>query len=507
MAGAEGDSVLRGGAWTTLSGFLPQVYTLLISIAAARVLGPDDFGRQSFIAFVGLTTHMVVSAGLGLALTRTVAEALGRGEPGRARGLVAWAFRVQVLGAVIGGGVLIAAGALGSTPEAAWIAAGVGTAIAAMQSVPNAALAGAHRFRSAAIIGLVTGAVTVPVIVAVLAAGGGIVGMFVVEAVAVTANLVWFGVVAGRLFRRIAPESVRAPELERAAIRFAGLTTVTTLVTFVVWKRSEFFFLAHYSADSQIALYSIAFAVVTAIGLLPERLALVATPVFARLRGTSDTAAIRVGFGRLMRLLLLAMLPLVAGIVSVGPAFLEVIYGDDYADVGPVLVILAAGLPLSAVTVASTALLAGLEDARSPLVAGAGAAVVNVALAFALIPGLDAIGAALANVGGQLAAAAVVVPAVRAANGIDWRWGPVVRGVVAAAAAGGAARAILETVGGVPGIVLAVLAGVAVFTLLAALLRVLSPDDAAWADATAGHLAGGRVGALLRRAGGHGRAL
>ena len=141
-----------------------------------------------------------------------------------------------------------------------------------------------------------------------------------------------------------------------------------------------------------------------------------ATPVFARLRGAEDAAAIREGFGRTMRLMVLAMLPLAAGIVAVGPAFLEMIYGDEYADVGPVLVILAAGLPLSAVSVASTSLLAGLEDAEDAADRRAVAAVVNVALAFALIPDLDAVGAALANVGGQLAARRVVIPAVRAAG-------------------------------------------------------------------------------------------
>ena len=202
--------------------------------------------------------------------------------------------------------------------------------------------------------------------VAVLAAGGGIVGMFAVEGAVAIVNLAWIGTVASRHFRRLAAKSEPAPDLERAALRFAGLTTIGALLTFVVWKRSEFFFLAHYSSDAQIALYSIAFAVVTAVVVLPERLAIVATPVFARLRGAEDAVGIREGFGRTLRLMVLAMLPLAAGIVAVGPLFLELIYGDEYADVGPVLMILAAGLPFSAVSVASTSLLAGLEDAVRP---------------------------------------------------------------------------------------------------------------------------------------------
>jgi hypothetical protein len=116
---------------------------------------------------------------------------------------------------------------------------------------------------------------------------------------------------------------------------------------------------------------------------------------------------------------------------------------------------------------------------------------------------MDAVGAAMANVGGQLAAAAtVVIPAVRAAGGLEWRSGPVLRGAIAAIASGAAARGFVELLGGIPGLLLGVLAGVVVFGLLAVGLRVLSGDDADWADKNLGHLLGGRVGTVVRRAAG-----
>src|SRR4051812_3815181 len=120
----QGDSILRGGAWTAASGLLPQIYTLVVSVAAARLLESEDFGRQSFIAFTGLTVQMVLTVGLGTALTRSVAEALGRRHPSTARGLVAWALRWQTVAAVLGGGILVGVGVLGSSPRAAWILVG-----------------------------------------------------------------------------------------------------------------------------------------------------------------------------------------------------------------------------------------------------------------------------------------------------------------------------------------------------------------------------------------------
>ena len=91
--------------------------------------------------------------------------------------------------------------------------------------------------------------------------------------------------VGARAPRRCTGRRTRVPELRRGALRFAGWTTVSALVTLVVWRRSEFLFLAHYSTDAQIGLYSIAFATVTAISAIPEQLSTVLVSAFATLRG------------------------------------------------------------------------------------------------------------------------------------------------------------------------------------------------------------------------------
>ena len=39
-----------------LANALPQLYALVLSVVAARYLGPSGMGRQSFIAFIEATT-------------------------------------------------------------------------------------------------------------------------------------------------------------------------------------------------------------------------------------------------------------------------------------------------------------------------------------------------------------------------------------------------------------------------------------------------------------------
>ncbi len=500
-AQTTGATVMRGGAWTAASHVLPQLYAVAVSIAAARFLGPSDFGRQSFIAFVALSAHLVLTSGIALALMRSVAEALGRQRPDEARGLIAWAWRIQSLAAVLGGGLLVALAAFGATPEAAWALAGAFTLFAILQSVPNAVLLGTQRFRSAALVGLVTGAVMVPATVAVLAAGGGIVGIFAVEAVVASVNLGWTYLLARRTMRGLTRSLTTVPELRRAATRFAGWTTASALVSLIVWRRSEFLFLAHYSSDVQIGLYSIAFATTTALAALPDRLASVLVPAFATLRGADAGERIRSGFGRALRLLVIVALPVTAGTLAVGPELLRVIYGDAYGDAGAVLLILVPALPFVAVSSISSSLMSGHDDARTPLLAGAFAAVVNLGLAFVLIPAYDAVGAALANAGAQVAATVALYAGARRISGkVDWRPGSLARSALASAGCGVAAWGALELVGGgAGGVALAIVTGTLVFAALALGLRILSADDAAWLDGHLGHHLGGRLGALARR--------
>ena len=51
VAATTGRSQLQGLSWKVASTYVPQAYTLAVSVAAARFLIPNDLGIQSFIAF------------------------------------------------------------------------------------------------------------------------------------------------------------------------------------------------------------------------------------------------------------------------------------------------------------------------------------------------------------------------------------------------------------------------------------------------------------------------
>src|SRR3954452_23660799 len=113
-------AVIGGGMWSVLGRVLPLMQLLVLSVVAARFLGPEGAGRQSFIAFVGLTALLVATAGVPGSLSRFTAELHGASAGGVAVGLYRWTGRFAALAAVAAAATLAATGLLGSEPALAW---------------------------------------------------------------------------------------------------------------------------------------------------------------------------------------------------------------------------------------------------------------------------------------------------------------------------------------------------------------------------------------------------
>ena len=495
----SGRTVLSGGTWVAASALLPQLFTIAMSVAAARFLGPHGLGRQSYIAFVSLSATWLLTGGLAIAVARAVAESVGRGQPAVGRGIGAWMWRVLAVAAAISGGGVAIVGLAGADPKAAWILAGVVTGLSVLQAGAAAQLTGMQRWRELAMTGMATGALAVVATIAVLAAGGGIVGMFAVEAVVVALNLACAVFLARRAFAALAPRPVRVRALERSTARYALITTATLALAFVVQRRSEFFFLQYYSSDAEIAFYSIAFAATAALTIVPERLGAVMMSAFATVFGAGDPKRLRLAYGRALRLMVISALPLAALALVLGPPTIRVVYGSEFTRVGVVLVIMLAAVPLAPLWNVSGSALTSVEHAKGQFVASLAGVVTNIALAFALIPAHGAVGAAIANVVSQAVSGAVMYGYARTRFGaVRWEPGALLRTALASAGAALVGLACVQGIGGWPGVVAGVAAGAVAFALLSMTLRILPADDARWLDRAIGQRLGGRPGILLR---------
>ncbi|HMI30028.1 MAG TPA: polysaccharide biosynthesis C-terminal domain-containing protein [Gaiellaceae bacterium] len=495
-----GSEVLAGGVWTGISRFVPQIYTLAISIVAARILGPSGMGRQSFIGFVEATAIFAFTAGLPFTLSRYVARSLGAQHPQEVRLLLRWAWRIEAVGAIIAGATLVAVGLAGAAPRSAWVLAGVAASLSILYAVPSTLLVAVRRWRQAAIIPMATGLLSTASTVIVLVAGGGIVGMFAVEAAVAAIGLVVVIRLSRTAIQHIGHPDAPSPSLDMAAVRrYTLIVSLTSALDYVVWRRTEFYFLAHYSTSTQIALYSIPFAAVTALARLPDPIARVVSPTVATLSGAGHDQRIRTGFGRGMRLLLFASLALTAGALALGPETLKLAYGDDYRDTSTVLLLLLIPFPLLPLLSLAAAVVMALGKLKINALTMLFAALLNIGMDFVLIPQHGAIGAAIANASAQVAGSVPMIAYAVMTVGRDaLRPRFVVKAIAVASGTGVAAFAIQQSLPGAAGVTIGVVGGVLAFVVLARLFRVLPAADGVWLDETAGRRLGGWVGRASR---------
>jgi O-antigen/teichoic acid export membrane protein len=487
-AATTGRSVARGGAWLLFARFVPQLQVLIVSVVAAHYLGPELMGRQSFISFVVGSVVILATAGLPGGLNRFVAELQGARLGGVARSLFWWTWRIEAVMATLAAAGIGLAALAGAEPQVAWIFAALACAFSVMQTVPAALLVGMQRWRQATIAGLTTGVLSIPATIAVLAAGGGITGFFVVEAAMVLFNLIWIAALGRRALVDL-PAQERVPDTyRRDFIRFAGATTLFSVIELVVWKRSEFVFLAAYSTDAQIALYSIAFAATNALTRMPEVITAVAMPAVATLAGAGQHDRIRSGYWRGLRMLILVTPVVAFGAAALGPEALEAIYGSDYSGVRPVFLILMAPLLVMPLLSMTQAVLYALGKLRFLIVVGFAATAVNIGLAFVLISAFDAVGAALSNTGAQLAAG---IPGLiyvgRMLGPVGVSFGGILRSLGTAGLMGGAAFGALALVGGVPGVFVGLVVGGLVLLAAGRILKPLTAGDAEWVEGLGEH--------------------
>jgi O-antigen/teichoic acid export membrane protein len=494
-----GASVLRGGLWSMASKVLPQLFTLAISIAGARFLGPAGLGRQSYIAFVAASAVTVLGFGMPLSLMRQVGECVGARSATRARGLVRWAWKFSWIGTVAGFSGILAIGLAGGKPRLAWILAAGVVAAGLLNQIPDAVISGLQRWRDSSIVYLAASAATAVGTIVVLSAGGGIEGMFAIQLAAALVILGFMLYLSSKRLVVVAPISEDPGDLRGRTLRYAGSAMLGSLLTLVIFRRSEFFFLNHYANNSDIARYSVAFSLMTSLVLFPQALANAVAPAVATVFGAREMTRIRSGYSRTLRLMLLASLPVVAAGLSVGPQLLVALFGHSFEGSRLPLLVLLAPFPLIPLMNSSYSLIVGMRRMLFPLLSGAVSALVNVLLDFALIPRFHVVGAAVANSIAQgFTAVVILLYGLKLVGGAEWEFSAVLRMATASCVSGLTAWLVLSALGGWPGLIVGSISGVAAFAALGTTIGVLPRADAEWIEAEFGSVMRGFVGFTSR---------
>jgi O-antigen/teichoic acid export membrane protein len=474
------------------SYLLPLVATTALSVAAGRVLGPSELGRQSFIAFCEAVLAGLVIGSLTNATVRALAEARGSGDTDREAHESRWSAAAHlVTGAAVALG-LVALGLVRPEDRLAFMVVAVSAFVNAAgwlfgaRIIPHAGWSPVAKRR------LIAQLAAAGLGIAAVLGGLGIVGIFVAN---VVASIGLFASV-----KRRAPRVPPGPILPtpRPLVSLWMLYAVSEMLTQVVARRVEFFFLDVFSPASELAMYSIPFMLVSGVALLPSSMAGAALPEVAAASGSGDASKARAAMhlGRALRVAAIASLPLTAALAGLGPSLVTTLYGDEFQRAADLVPLAATAIVVLPVGMLCSSYWFGVGRFGWVLGIGAAAGVVDIALALALIPALDALGAVLANLAAQVTEAVLLVAVtLRRLRGLRLPWGRWTVVLVIATVTFAVCIAVTRAMPGVAGLVAGAAAGAVTFGGVGAIVGVLPRDDADW-------LAGvvpTRMGPIVRR--------
>jgi O-antigen/teichoic acid export membrane protein len=374
------------------------VCTLLTTIVIARAIGPTRLGYFNLVFWLTSITCSVGSLGIPLTTFKYMGEFLGGGQKELARAVFFYNLRAQTVIAW----VLTAIGmiAVFTIVDPAYRLC---SALLVLSMVPNMITFIPSQANSAAEN-------------AALNTRGAFVGAIVyVVAVALSLSLGWnlIGIAAGVLVYRTAelaakilpvlkamkavPRIPLPSSIRKRMFSFSGLSTGLMILQIVIWDRSDIIFLKLLQPDiRQLAFFSVCFSVADRLMRMPQ--------TFATALSATQMAEYGRDKNRLFKMtsqastyVLLGALPILVGVACIGGPFVRAMYGSQYLPAIPVFIVVALlSIPKAVLTPALT-LLYSAEDLGFILKWGGAAALINVLLDVALIPGHGAIGAAWAN--------------------------------------------------------------------------------------------------------------
>jgi O-antigen/teichoic acid export membrane protein len=372
----------------------------LVNLLIARVLGVADYGRLAFLTALMEFVSGLLASGFGAAVMQFGSKAHAAGRTAEVAALLSkWqGFRVLFAMPVLS---LVVIFATDVTPAAIAVAVVFGVVLPSSLDGAAACLGIENKTASGAKITLLTSLTTQAAVVVVL---------LLVR----TPEAVWFirlvvsGLAIGlclvpisKAYRRAVLRPALPRHLPPGFLRFAVLMGASGVVGGLVTSRSEIFVMNVLAAPAAVGIFALAFGLSSHVFAPAMAFLGPLIPAISGLREV-DRDAVQPAFRRVMRVGCTVVGLLSAGVVGPLAALVPTLYGAQFREAAPVVVVLgvAAGhvVAFNPVYAFVTSRLSGGTILKANLVALA----LDLGLAVALIPSLGYWGAVVANAAGAL---------------------------------------------------------------------------------------------------------
>jgi len=426
-----GGKAIRGGVIRTAGYGIGLLLTAVASVFLLRHLGVARFGQYTTVIAIVTIVQGVADAGLTLVGQREYVHA----DAARRRTLLADLVGIRLVLTPLGVAVGVLFAVLAGYPNAlvtGTLLAGIGVVLAVVAATLTMPLSVELRYGAVTATDLARQLVIVGGIVALVAAGAGLVPFFAVYvaagAVAIAVALTFVGV-RGWVAPRFAWREW-APLLRQAApVALSSVVNVTYVRTLII--------LASLLATAeQTGLFATAYRISEILLGVPQLMIGAAFPILVH-SGAADEQRLAYVLQRMGEAALLVGLG-IGLVLAVGAApIVQLLGGDAYADAASVLRIQSVAIAAAFVTQLGTFGLVAVHRQRELLVVNAFALATVLVLGCTLIPLLEADGAALAaSVGETLLALTAMAMLVRARPALRPQLGYVPKLLLAAALGG-----------------------------------------------------------------------
>ncbi len=431
--------LLRGGVSNLLGWTATFVGSFLTWAILARHLGITSLGRYGYALWLSNTLSALATLGLASATERSIGSALGRGDL-----LCAWKFSQRLLKQqlLIASGIAVASFLAqlllwpASDRRVALLVA-VTVIPTSIQIALRSIFSGFHRFGMANSAAVTAALFQLILTIGVVEINGGIVLMLF-------ANLLASAAATGAFLRRFwhlekqtgARESVEQSVGDADAMWTFSMTfSYVALLEYILWDRSEVFFLQRFSTTGQIAFYMIAFAASAKLIAVAQSFADTMLPIASRSFGNSSFTGLAPMFRDANRLMLIVLVPLSCAGALLARPLVTLIYGTQFESAVIPLQVLLTGVPIASLASVGWAVIAAMKR-ESFLAKGMTAgAVLSIVADYSLIRRYGAIGAACATTIAQIVIAILfLLYATRVARS-RFPWSTLLRSYAASALA------------------------------------------------------------------------
>jgi O-antigen/teichoic acid export membrane protein len=472
-------TIARNAGWYGLENVISSVVTMVTSIAIARTLGPSKMGYIIYVVWVASVASSLGSLGIPATTQKYLAEFIGMEDWGTARYIYFVTLFLQIgLATFATIGVLF--WVMGDASAGYKLASAL-IVLSIWPSMVNSISAMANFATEELSANLPASIISIFVYFTAIAATvvfkWGVIGVgastllmrlvdFLVRLIPTVKRMLTWGTI-----------HIQPPGLRSRMISFSLQSVATMVAAMIVWDRSEFFLLKHLCTDiRQIAYYSVAFS-------MAERL-LITSAIF----GSASSVTIFAQYGRdksrlnaitasTFRYLALTSVPV--HFISAALAFpaLLFLYGGQYKGAAMVVTLAPLLCMPKAFIGPIQSLLQTSERQSYVILATVLAGIVDIGVAWYLIPAYGAVGACIGSGAAQIAAVGLMWSMGIYLYKVKLPWLQVAKITFASALAALTAHFVAVPLAPLWAVLCGGTASLIVLFGLLYLLRVLEPED------------------------------